>query len=286
MLVNDAMLARLNRFMYARNNTDFPESFETDFSVSTRLSDHDAAIGYFGPITDLGVTAESASPSPAGGQWTAHVTLSNVLDTATDVTLSVVLPAGVQWQSTSAPDGWNCTTAGGIVECAAGIFTGGSAAAFDIAGLVGCSTADGTVLGASALVGSATTDTNASNNSATAASSVSNPAPSISGASPSRETLRLPLHQFVPVNVHYTAADACGAVTTSLSVASDEPVTGAGQGLSGLTSPDWIVIDEHWVLLRAERSPRGDGRVYTITISAVDVAGGVATQDVTVTVPR
>ena len=67
MLVNDAMLARLNRFIYARNNTDFPESFESDFSVSTRLSDHDAAVGYFRPTTDLAVTADSASPVwPAG----------------------------------------------------------------------------------------------------------------------------------------------------------------------------------------------------------------------------
>jgi predicted extracellular nuclease len=42
MLVNQTMLARLTRFTYARRNADFPESFEADFSVATRLSDHDA----------------------------------------------------------------------------------------------------------------------------------------------------------------------------------------------------------------------------------------------------
>jgi hypothetical protein len=114
---------------------------------------------------------------------------------------------------------------------------------------------------------------------------VSNPAPVITGAAPSRSQLLLPLHQFVPVHGRYDVNDACGAVAAGLTVTSDEPVTAAGQGLAGLTSPDWIVVDDHWVLLRAERSPRGDGRRYTITVSAMD-ARGVATQDVTVTVPR
>ncbi len=58
------------------------------------------------------------------------------------------------------------------------------------------------------------------------------------------------------------------------------------QGLAGLTSPDWRVLDAHHVLLRAERSVKGDGRVYTIRIQATDAAGGTATEDVTVTVPR
>jgi hypothetical protein len=96
----------------------------------------------------------------------------------------------------------------------------------------------------------------------------------------------LRLHQFVPVIVLYSADDACGPVTSSLSVTSDEPVTGLWQGLAGLTSPDWIVINPYIVLLRAERSSSGDGRVYTVTITAADEAGGTATKDVIVTVPR
>ena len=102
----------------------------------------------------------------------------------------------------------------------------------------------------------------------------------------SRTRLLLPFHQMVPVTVRYTATDACGPVTSALSVTSDEPVTGHGQGLAGLTTPDWHVIDAHHVRLRAERSPRGDGRVYTITITATDAAGGTSTAQVTVTVPR
>ena len=286
MLVNQAMLGRLTRFTYARNNADFPESFESDFSVSTRLSDHDAAVAYFGAVADLAVTADSDSPAVAGSMWTARVHVANSLDTATDPTLTVVLPPGVGWVSTTAPDGWTCTISNGIVECHAHTLESGVGASFEIAATVGCLASDGTVLGVSAVIGSTTSDTNTGNNTTSAASIVSNPAPSITGASPSRAHLWLPLHQFVPVNVRYSAADACGPVTTSLSVTSDEPVKGHGQGLAGLTSPDWIVIDAHWVLLRAERLPRGDGRVYTITISAVDGAGQVATENVTVTVPR
>ena len=98
----------------------------------------------------------------------------------------------------------------------------------------------------------------------------------------------MPLHQMVPVTIDYTAADGCGPVTTSLTVTSDEPVLAPmrDQGLAGLTSPDWEIVDAHHVLLRAERSIKGDGRVYTIRIQATDGAGGTATQDLTVTVPR
>ena len=103
-----------------------------------------------------------------------------------------------------------------------------------------------------------------------------NPAPTIADVAASRTQLLVPLHQMVPVTIDYTASDTCGPVTSTLSVTSDEPVTGSilQQGLAGLTSPDWEVVDAHTVRLRAERSLRGDGRVYTIRITAVDAAGG------------
>ena len=197
----------------------------------------------------------------AGGTWTAQVNVSNGLDTATDVTLSVLLPAGVAWQSTTAPAGWTCTTSSGIVNCERTRLRVAPARHLRLQGRWRCSVADGSALGVSAVVGSATSETETGNNTASASVERSRILrPRLRGAAPSRSQLRLPLHQFVPVNVTYTATDACGPVTTSLTVTSDEPVTGPGQGLAGLTSPDWIVIDEHWVLLRAERTPRGDGR--------------------------
>jgi hypothetical protein len=54
----------------------------------------------------------------------------------------------------------------------------------------------------------------------------------------------------------------------------------------GDTGPDWEVVGPNAVRLRAERSARGSGRVYTITITATDSAGNASTQTVNVTVPH
>jgi hypothetical protein len=47
-----------------------------------------------------------------------------------------------------------------------------------------------------------------------------------------------------------------------------------------------IQIDGKMILLRAERSGLGDGRVYTITYTAHDASGNQATASTTVTVPH
>ena len=74
-----------------------------------------------------------------------------------------------------------------------------------------------------------------------------------------------------------------GAVGAVLGVTSNEPAGGAGDGN---TAPDWEVLDAHHVLLRAERSGQGGGRVYTITITAADSHGNASSQAVTVRVPH
>ncbi|HET9467448.1 MAG TPA: hypothetical protein VFO48_03510, partial [Vicinamibacterales bacterium] len=271
---------------YARNNADFSESFESDFSVPTRLSDHDAAVGYFQAIADLSVTTSTASVVAAGGTWVAQVNVSNTLDTATDVTLSVMLPSNVIWQTTLAPAGWTCTTVSGVVTCGADSIAAGASASFEIAGSVGCAVADGAVLPVAAVVGSATNETNTADNTASTTAAVTNPVPTITGAAPSVSDIKFRPHQFVPVTINYSAGDACGPVTTSLSVTSSETTNAQGEGVAGHTSPDWIVVSDHEVLLRSERLPASLGRVYTITITAVDAAGQTATGDVTVTVSR
>ena len=89
----------------------------------------------------------------------------------------------------------------------------------------------------------------------------------------------------VNVTVSYDVTDNCplpfGSCT--LSVTSNEPVLGHG---SGHTSPDWIVVDDHHVLLRAEREGGGNGRIYTITITCTDSGGNSSTEEVEVTVPH
>ncbi len=89
-------------------------------------------------------------------------------------------------------------------------------------------------------------------------------------------------HQMVPVTVSYSASGNCGATACGLSVASNEPVNGSDDGD---TAPDWQIVDEHHVLLRAERSGTGTGRIYTISVTCTDSAGSTTVRTVNVTVP-
>jgi hypothetical protein len=90
-------------------------------------------------------------------------------------------------------------------------------------------------------------------------------------------------HKMRDVFVSYDVTDNCGTPTTSLSVTSNEPVNGLGDGN---TAPDWEIVSANQVRLRAERSGTGNGRIYTITITAADSAGGSSSQILTVSVPH
>ena len=69
-------------------------------------------------------------------------------------------------------------------------------------------------------------------------------------------------HRLVDVLATYEASDASGASSCALTVSSNEPANGRGDGN---TTVDWLVIDAHHVQLRAERSDLGRGRIYTLT---------------------
>jgi uncharacterized repeat protein (TIGR01451 family) len=107
--------------------------------------------------------------------------------------------------------------------------------------------------------------------------------PVIGAASATPDSLWAPNHEMVDIIVSYTASDACGSAITSLAVASNEPVNGTGDGD---TAPDWEIVDDHHVRLRAERAGNGTGRTYTITITAVDLVGNTSAQNVVVAVPH
>ncbi|HEY8228573.1 MAG TPA: S8 family serine peptidase [Pyrinomonadaceae bacterium] len=108
--------------------------------------------------------------------------------------------------------------------------------------------------------------------------------PDVSDVSASPNMLWPPNHLMVPVQIDYTTADSCSSGGSCvLSVSSNEPINGLGDGD---TSPDWAVVDEHNVQVRSERSGRGTGRIYTITIDCTDGAGNHTIKTVTVTVPR
>lgn len=105
--------------------------------------------------------------------------------------------------------------------------------------------------------------------------------PVVSAATVDKPSLWPPQHQMEAVTVDYTATDNC-SVTCTLSVSSNEPIDGLGDGD---TAPDWVIVDTHHLFLRAERSGKGTGRIYTITVTCADPAGNTVTRTATVRVP-
>jgi len=238
-------------------------------------------------IADLSVT-KAASPDPVttGNDLTYTVTVTNNgPDTATSVTLTDNLPAETTFVSCSSTGGGVCGGSGNNRTVTFVSLASGESETITFVATVNCSVADGTVISNTATVSSCALDPDPTNNSATATTTASNPPPTITGAAADPSVLWPPNHKLVNVTVNYNVTDNCplppGSCT--LSVTSNEPVLGHG---SGHTSPDWIVLDDHHVLLRAERAGNGNGRIYTITITCIDSGGNSSSESVTVTVPH
>jgi hypothetical protein len=98
-----------------------------------------------------------------------------------------------------------------------------------------------------------------------------------------------PNHKFVEVSADIEVADLCShdVYVRLVSIVSNEDEDGRGDGS---TSPDIqgaeFGTDDRSFQLRAERSGRGDGRVYTVTYEAEDLRGNITRQEATVTVPH
>jgi hypothetical protein len=112
-------------------------------------------------------------------------------------------------------------------------------------------------------------------------------APTLSPA-PDKTILWPANHKMIPVTIFANASDnSGGAVNLSASVASNEPQEGLGDGD---TPQDWTtpVINSGIITLqlRAERSGKGSGRIYTITIVATDETGNASTATLNILVPH
>lgn len=104
-------------------------------------------------------------------------------------------------------------------------------------------------------------------------------APEISKVVANPNVLWPALWQMVNVRISVSAIDACSAQSSCriIGVRSSEPP------LLGI--PDWQIIGDLRVLLRAKRTSVLDGRIYTITIECTDAYGNVSTDEVEVRVP-
>jgi PKD repeat protein len=109
--------------------------------------------------------------------------------------------------------------------------------------------------------------------------------PDIAGAAAAPPVLRPPNHRMIPVTVSVSVSDLCDESVTCriVSVVSNEPENGLGDGN---TAPDWEITGDLTVNLRAERSGKGSGRIYTITVQCADSSGNTSTRIVTVAVPH
>jgi hypothetical protein len=88
----------------------------------------------------------------------------------------------------------------------------------------------------------------------------------------------------VGINVSSTTSEGCGVVSCQIvNVDSNEPIDGLGDGD---TAPDWLITADLSVNLRAERSGRGTGRTYSVTVQCTDDSGNTDTEVVSVIVPH
>ncbi len=107
--------------------------------------------------------------------------------------------------------------------------------------------------------------------------------PAIASVTRSSATLWPPNHQMVPITVSAVVSDAVGSSLKIVNVTSSEPDNGLGDGD---TANDIQITGNLTVNLRAERSGKGNGRVYTITLEARDAAGNTSQATCTVSVPK
>jgi len=95
--------------------------------------------------------------------------------------------------------------------------------------------------------------------------------PLIKSATAHPSVLWPPNHKMVEIRIRPEIKDLCDdAKWRIVSVTSNEPDNGSGDGG---TSPDWEILGDHGLKLRAERSGNGNGRIYTVTLRAEDSVG-------------
>ena len=93
-----------------------------------------------------------------------------------------------------------------------------------------------------------------------------------------------PNHKMKVITADYTSTDNCpGPITCQITVTSNEPENGTGDGDA---APDWEILNDHHLKLRAERAGNGNGRIYTVKISCTDQYGNTGTGTRTVLVPK
>src|SRR5215469_6253872 len=235
------------------------------------------------PGANLVTTIAASSGTILSGHNVSYTitVMNNGPNDAANLNLTDVLPVATTFQSIVAP-GWTCTTppigGTGQVSCTSPALTNGAAAQFTLTLNVLCATPNGTVIGNTATVASATLNPNPNpQTSASVNIVVSDPPPVISGLTISHPVLWPPNFMLVAETLSYSVAATCDP-NPALSVA----VTSNQTDTDGL--PDWVIIDPHDVKLSEERNAP-NARTYTVTVTATDSAGASSSSAVQVKIP-
>jgi len=244
-----------------------------------------AIVNYSVPTTDGACPIEFSIPS---GSFFPTGTTTVTWTRGSESCSFTVTVNDTQKPTVSAPA--NIMVSNDPGQCSANLNPGSATASDNCSGAIVSGTrSDGLPLSSPYPVGTTTigwtaTDAagNTSTNSAQQTITVNDTeSPSIENLYASPVVLWPPNHTMRDVAVNYSAIDNCSSLNCVLSVASNEPVNGTGDGD---TAPDWEVIDATRVRLRAERAANGSGRIYTITVTCTDTAGNIARKQTTVVV--
>jgi predicted extracellular nuclease len=113
-----------------------------------------------------------------------------------------------------------------------------------------------------------------------------NASPTCDTAEPSRAVLWSPTHEMETIEIlGVTDPEGDSFAIIIDSIFQDEPVDAVGAG-DGRTSPDGAGVGTGTAEVRAERSARGNGRVYHVGFTATDEHGASCSGTVLVSVPR
>jgi len=239
---------------------------------------------------DLAISKTVAPvPVTAGSNLTYTIRITNNgLDAAENVTVTDILPGATTFISSDATGGGVSSGAENNRAVTFSSLAPGASGAITLVVQVKCSVANGEIVSNTATISSATFDPEQSNNTATTATTVSNPPPIITLNPPI--TLWPPNHGYHTVTVAQmvqSVRDNCPISIDDVVIevaTSDEPDDDLGDGN---TSDDIVIgADCRSVQLRAERAGTGDGRVYTVTLRVRDSGGAVTRADFEVSVPH
>jgi uncharacterized repeat protein (TIGR01451 family) len=225
---------------------------------------------------DLAIAKAGPALVNAGDLVTYTLTASNNgPGDATGVVVTDSVPAGSTFVSASS----DCSSSGGLVSCAIGNLAAGASKAEAIVVKAG----SGNSLANVAAIKGNEPDPALGNNTSNEVDTRINHNPSCSRAS-AGPSLWPPNHRLVSLSISGVSdadGDVLGIAITG--VRQDEPTNGLGDGD---TAVDAKIGPGNAVQLRAERSGKGNGRVYHVYFTATDPYGGSCSGDAVVGVPH